>query len=32
LAKAGTALEIEIRGKRAPAIVVAKPLYRRPEK
>jgi aminomethyltransferase len=30
LAKPGTALEIEIRGKRAPAVVVAKPLYRRP--
>jgi aminomethyltransferase len=28
-AKAGTALEIEIRGKRAPAIVVPKPIYRK---
>ena len=28
-AKAGTALEIEIRGRRAPAVVVAKPFYRR---
>ncbi len=26
----GTALEIEIRGKRAPAIVVPKPVYRKP--
>jgi len=30
LAKAGTAIEIEARGKRASALVVAKPLYRRP--
>ncbi len=29
-AKAGTVIEIEIRGKRAPAIVVAKPIYRKP--
>jgi aminomethyltransferase len=29
-AKAGTPIEIEIRGKRAPAVVVAKPFYRRP--
>jgi aminomethyltransferase len=28
-AKAGTALEIEIRGKRAPAVVVAKPIYKK---
>jgi aminomethyltransferase len=28
-AKAQTALEIEIRGKRAPAMVVAKPIYRK---
>jgi aminomethyltransferase len=28
-AAAGTALEIEIRGKRAPAVVVAKPIYRK---
>jgi aminomethyltransferase len=31
-AKAGTRLEIEIRGKRAPAEVVAKPIYRSPNK
>ena len=30
LAKAGTPIEIEIRGKRAPAVVVAKPIYRKP--
>jgi len=30
LAKAGTALEIEIRGRRAPAVIVPKPIYRRP--
>ena len=30
MAKAGTALEIEIRGKRAPAVVVPKPIYRKP--
>jgi aminomethyltransferase len=29
-AKAGTAIEIEIRGKRAPAVVVPKPIYRKP--
>jgi aminomethyltransferase len=29
LAKPGTALEIEIRGKRAPAVVVPKPIYKR---
>jgi aminomethyltransferase len=29
LAKPGTALEIEIRGKGAPAVVVAKPIYRK---
>ncbi len=28
-AKAGTALEIEIRGQRAPAVVVKKPIYQR---
>ena len=28
-AKAGTAIEIEIRGKRAPAVVVQKPIYKR---
>ena len=28
-AKAGTAIEIEIRGKRAPAIIVPKPFYRK---
>jgi len=31
-AKPGTAMEIEIRGKRAPAVVVQKPLYRKPTK
>jgi len=30
LAKKDTAIEIEIRGKRAPAVVVAKPIYRKP--
>ena len=30
MAKAGTVLEIEIRGKRAPAVVVPKPIYRKP--
>jgi aminomethyltransferase len=30
LAKAGTALEIEIRGKRASAVIVPKPIYRKP--
>ena len=29
-AKAGTAIEIEIRGKRAPALIVPKPIYRKP--
>jgi aminomethyltransferase len=29
-AQAGTAIEIEIRGKRAPAVVVPKPIYRKP--
>ena len=28
-AKAGTVIEIEIRGKRAAAVVVAKPIYRK---
>ena len=28
-AKAGTAIEIEIRGRRSPAVVVAKPIYRK---
>ncbi len=30
-AKAGTAIEIEIRGKKAAAVVAAKPLYRKPD-
>ena len=30
-AKPGTALGIEIRGKRAPAVVVPKPIYRKPD-
>ena len=30
-AKVGTAIEIEIRGKCAPAVVVKKPIYRKPE-
>jgi aminomethyltransferase len=30
-AKAGTPIEIEIRGKRAPAVVVPKPMYRKPD-
>ena len=30
-AQAGTPIEIEIRGKRAPAIVVPKPIYRKPD-
>lgn len=30
LAKAGTVIEIEIRGKRSPAVVVAKPIYKKP--
>ncbi len=29
-AKAGTPIEVEIRGRRAPAVVVPKPIYRRP--
>ncbi|MFO1497532.1 MAG: glycine cleavage system aminomethyltransferase GcvT [Verrucomicrobiota bacterium] len=29
-AKAGTALQIEIRGKKAPAEIVSKPIYRKP--
>jgi glycine cleavage system aminomethyltransferase T len=29
LAKAGTVIEIEARGKRAPAQVVTKPIYRK---
>lgn len=29
LAKAGTAIEVEARGKRAPALVVPKPIYKR---
>jgi len=29
-AKPGTSIEIEIRGKRSPAVVVAKPFYKRP--
>jgi aminomethyltransferase len=29
-AKPGTALEIEIRGQRSPAVVVPKPIYRKP--
>jgi len=32
LAKPGTKIEIEIRGKRAPAEIVAKPFYRSPNK
>ena len=28
-AKAGTAIEIEIRGKRSPAVVVPKPIYKK---
>ncbi len=31
LARPNTALEIEIRGKRAPAVVVPKPIYRKPD-
>jgi glycine cleavage system T protein (aminomethyltransferase) len=31
-ARAGTPIAIEIRGKRAPALVVSKPIYRREEK
>jgi aminomethyltransferase len=30
-AKSGTAIEIEIRGKRAPALVVSKPIYKKPK-
>ena len=30
-AKAGTPMEIEIRGKRAPAVLVPKPIYRKPD-
>jgi glycine cleavage system aminomethyltransferase T len=30
LAKPGTAIGIEIRNRRAPAVIAAKPLYRRP--
>ena len=30
LAKPGTELEIEIRGRRFPAVVVPKPIYRKP--
>ena len=29
-AKAGTAIEIEIRGKRSPAVIVQKPIYKKP--
>jgi len=29
LAKPGTAIESEIRGKRAPALIVPKPIYRK---
>jgi aminomethyltransferase len=29
LAKAGTPIEIEIRGKRSPAVVVAKPIFKK---
>jgi aminomethyltransferase len=31
LAKANTPIEIEIRGKRAPAVLVPKPIYRKPD-
>jgi aminomethyltransferase len=31
LAKAGSLIEIEIRGKRSPAVVVAKPIYKKPQ-
>jgi len=31
LAKPGTVIEIEIRDKRFPAVIVQKPIYRRPE-
>ena len=30
LAKPDTKIEIEIRGKRAPAVIVPKPIYRKP--
>ena len=30
-AKADTPIEIEIRGRRAPAVVVPKPIYRKPD-
>jgi glycine cleavage system aminomethyltransferase T len=30
LAKPGMPIEIEIRGKLAPAMIVAKPIYRKP--
>ena len=30
-AKTGTAIEIEIRGNRAPGVIVPKPIYRRPQ-
>jgi aminomethyltransferase len=30
LAAPGTAIEIEVRGKRAPAVIVTKPIYRKP--
>jgi aminomethyltransferase len=30
-AKPGTSLQVEIRGKRAPAVVVQKPIYRKPD-
>jgi aminomethyltransferase len=31
IAKSGTPVEIEIRGKRAPAVLVPKPIYRKPD-
>jgi glycine cleavage system aminomethyltransferase T len=31
LSKPQTPIEIEIRGKRAPAVVVPKPIFRKPE-
>jgi aminomethyltransferase len=30
-AKAGTSVDIEVRGKRAPAVLVPKPIYRKPD-
>jgi aminomethyltransferase len=30
LAKADTAIEIEIRGRKSPAVIVKKPIFRRP--